>query len=103
MECRSRLLARSHEWPLLTWVLLRLPLMRARTAIPPARSAIIDGTARVSNISYNWGTSKSQVNIRWRIVLKLDDGSTYSVDIGLRYFLIMRRPPRSTLFPYTPP
>ena len=33
---------------------------------------------------YTWGTSKSGANYVWRIGVKLDDGQTYTVDIGLR-------------------
>jgi hypothetical protein len=33
---------------------------------------------------YNWNTDKNQVNYFWRIGVKLDDGQTYYVNIGLR-------------------
>jgi hypothetical protein len=33
---------------------------------------------------YNWGTSKSQAGNYWRIGVKLDDGTTQFVNIGLR-------------------
>ena len=33
---------------------------------------------------YNWNTDKSQVGYYWRIGAKLDDGTTRTVDIGLR-------------------
>jgi hypothetical protein len=33
---------------------------------------------------YNWNTDKNQVNYFWRIGVKLDDGQTYVVNVGLR-------------------
>jgi hypothetical protein len=33
---------------------------------------------------YNWGTSSGQKGFYWRIGVQLDDGQTYSVNIGLR-------------------
>ncbi len=33
---------------------------------------------------YNWGTSSGQKGSYWRIGVRLDDGQTYSVNIGLR-------------------
>jgi len=33
---------------------------------------------------YNWGTAKNQAGYYWRIGVKLDDGNTYTVSIGLR-------------------
>ncbi len=33
---------------------------------------------------YNWGTAKNQAGYYWRIGVKLDDGQTYYVNIGLR-------------------
>lgn len=40
-----------------------------------------DGTAQYI---YNWGTDKSAAGFYWRIGVRLDDGSTYYVNIGLR-------------------
>ena len=33
---------------------------------------------------YNWGTAKNQAGYYWRIGVRLDDGQTYTVNIGLR-------------------
>jgi hypothetical protein len=33
---------------------------------------------------YNWNTSSTQAGYYWRIGVKLDDGKTYAVNIGLR-------------------
>jgi hypothetical protein len=33
---------------------------------------------------YNWGTAKNQASYYWRVGVKLDDGRTYTVNIGLR-------------------
>ena len=33
---------------------------------------------------YNWGTARNQAGYYWRIGVQLDDGQTYSVNIGLR-------------------
>ena len=41
-----------------------------------------DGTAR--QYIYNWNTEKSQAGSYWRIGVRLDDGQTYHVSIGLR-------------------
>ena len=40
-----------------------------------------DGTTQYI---YNWGTDKSAAGFYWRIGVRLDDGSTYYVNIGLR-------------------
>lgn len=40
-----------------------------------------DGTAQYI---YNWGTDKSAAGFYWRIGVRLDDGSTYYVNLGLR-------------------
>jgi hypothetical protein len=37
-----------------------------------------------SQYIYNWGTAKNQANFYWRIGVTLDDGQTYTVNIGLR-------------------
>jgi hypothetical protein len=34
--------------------------------------------------SYNWGTAKTAANYYWRVGVRLDDGQTYVVNIGLR-------------------
>jgi hypothetical protein len=41
-----------------------------------------DATAR--QYIYNWNTAKTQVNQYWQIGVKLDDGTTQFVTIGLR-------------------
>ena len=33
---------------------------------------------------YNWGTAKHQAGSYWRVGVKLDDGQTYYVNIGLK-------------------
>ena len=44
------------------------------------------GAYRLSGTQYlyNWGTAKNQAGSYWRIGVRLDDGQTYSVNIGLR-------------------
>jgi hypothetical protein len=41
-----------------------------------------DPTAR--QYIYNWNTEKTQAGSYWRIAVRLDDGQTYQVSIGLR-------------------
>ncbi|HSB85061.1 MAG TPA: PxKF domain-containing protein, partial [Ilumatobacteraceae bacterium] len=37
-----------------------------------------------SQYIYNWGTDRTAAGYYWRIGVRLDDGSTYYVNIGLR-------------------
>ena len=41
-----------------------------------------DPTAR--QYIYNWNTDKTQAGSYWRIGVRLDDGQTYEVNVGLR-------------------
>ncbi len=69
------------------------PAKGGPTTTPVDESAYSDqpstsGTYRWDSTSqqyvYNWGTSSGQKGFYWRVGVRLEDGQTYSVNIGLR-------------------
>jgi hypothetical protein len=50
----------------------------------PSTSGTYRWDATGQQYLYNWGTSSGQKGSYWRIGVRLDDGQTYSVNIGLR-------------------
>jgi hypothetical protein len=67
------------------------PVKGSSTAAPIVESVYTDAVTTGSTFRYdagnyifNWGTTKAQTNYYWRIGVRLDDGQTYFVNIGLR-------------------
>jgi hypothetical protein len=52
------------------------------TAVTGSATYAWDGTGQ--QYQYNWGTASAQAGYYWRVGVRLDDGQTYYVNIGLR-------------------
>jgi fibronectin type 3 domain-containing protein len=50
----------------------------------PSTSASYRWDSTAQQYIYNWGTSSGQKGFYWRLGVQLDDGQTYTVNIGLR-------------------
>jgi hypothetical protein len=49
-----------------------------------ASGSIYRWDATAQQYIYNWGTAKGAADNYWRVGVQLDDGQTYTVNIGLR-------------------
>lgn len=63
---------------------LTAPVDEALVTEPPTSGSTYRWDGADQQYIYNYGTSKTQGGNQWRIGVKLDDGNTYVVDIGLR-------------------
>ena len=54
------------------------------TAYTASGDSGLDYTWDGTQYQYNWKTAKTQAGYYWRVGVALDDGQTYSVNVGLR-------------------
>jgi hypothetical protein len=65
-------------------VLTTAPVDESAYSAPAESGTTYRWSATDQQYIYNWNTDKSQIGYFWRIAAKLDDGTTRTVNIGLR-------------------